>query len=348
VSGSYWFIRNIAVAKRPIPWFGFHLGPISLPATAEIKGSTAVVHYIANSHIWTQFFLPGLAQGLGRAWPLVLALPLGGVFVVASHRHPLERWVGGAFLVGLIAYVFTPVTAAAGGLAFVFNLRYLSPTLLVGFAVGPLALDRLHTRWRSGASILLLTLIAVDMTAGNHERTPAWPQGRLSIAILAGAAVVAATVMLPKLRRMGLLRAAIAGLVIVAMSAAAGWWIQRNYLEHRYVAAGLPLDRINSYFRNVRNATVAVVGTVEIYPMFGLDLSNRVTPLTEHGGTNPCAQWHQILSTQYRYIVIAKFGFGTRALPPSDWFNTSAATAVVTDRNGIVYRMDGPLRPTAC
>ncbi len=347
-SGSYWFVRNIAVADRPIPWFGFHLGPISLPATAHISGSTAVAHYIANGQMWTKVFLPGLAKGLGPVWPLVLALALGGLVVSAGRRPLLDRVVGGAFLVGLIAYVYTPVTGAAGGLAFAFNLRYLGPTLLVGLAVWPLALDHFSAGWRRGASILLVAVVAVDLTAGNHERTPASPQGYVLVAILAGAAVITAAVMLPKLQRMTLLHAAIAGLLVVVVAVTAGWWIQRNYLQHRYLAAGLPLDRVNAYFRNIRNATVAVVGTVQIYPMFGLNLSNRVTPVTKYRGANPCVQWQQILSTQYRYIVVAQFGFGSPELPPRGWFDTSAATPVVHEHDGTVYRIEGPLRPAAC
>jgi len=350
-SGSYWFGRNLALAHRPIPSFGFNLGPISLPATVTLSGSTALSHYLTDGHVWSTIFLPGLAQALGRAWPLIVVLPLAGALVVVITGRPLERLVGFAVAAGAVAYIFTPGTAAAGGLAFVFNVRYLSPLLLLGFALWPLALPDTGQRWRVYASLVMFGLV-VDATSGNHEGTAAWPRELLLVAVVAGLAVLAAVIAGPRLPRPSNWgRPVAAGLLIVATVVGAGWWIQRDYLEHRYLRSGLALDRVNAVFRNVRSARVAVIGAITVYPMFGLNLSNRVTTLTGTYQTNvnPCVVWHDLFFGHFRYVVLTKSGFAVASLPPREWFTSDpTATKVFDDGHSVVYRLSGPLRPTSC
>lgn len=58
----------------------------------------------------------------------------------------------------------------------------------------------------------------------------------------------------------------------------AGWREQRIYLRDRYRLPNLsePVEPIASVLRRVSHARVAVTGFNETYPLYGLDLSNRV------------------------------------------------------------------------
>jgi hypothetical protein len=353
ISGGYWFLRNVIRAHNPVPYYAVHLGPISLPAPGKLSKffAESVADHLTDGFVWRRYFLPGLAQGLGRAWPLLLVLPVAGaIWVGVRGSVPIERVAGLAVLVGLVAYVFTPITAGSGGLGFVFNLRYASPALLLGFALFPLALARLGSRWREGVSILLLGLVALDATARDSERTTAWPQKYFLVALLVGLAVVTLPVAWRFLRR-PVWRSRIAAVGVVAVTAAliGGWWVQRSYLQDRYGRVGLPHDTINRYFRGVRNSTVAVFGTVEIYPMSGLDLSDRVTKMV--GSLDPhvnrCQEWQSILAGRYRYVVVTKDLYDPH--PPQSWFtNDPAATRVVHQGTDVVYRIDGTLHPAEC
>jgi hypothetical protein len=353
VFGGYWFLRNIAAVRNPLPYFSFHFGPLSLPAPARNPGAT-VASYLTDGHVWREFFLPGLSSGLGRGWVIVLALALGGaVFVVIRGRNSLERLTAAMVLVGAIAYVFTPLTAAGGGLSFVFNLRYLIPVLVVGFALWPLMLDAASAFQRQTVCVCLLGLIALDATAANHERMRAWPWGHLLAGVLVGAGVVGAVLLLVYLaRRVDTPRFVVAAFLVVAAGVAVSWPVQRRYLEHRYIDAGLHTDAINAYFRDVHHAQVAVIGTVEAYPMFGLDLSNRVTKLvgrSDSGGRDPCREWRQLLSGKYRYVVLTTFGLVGASRPPQEWFTEDpAATVVARDGDSVAYHLTGALHPPDC
>jgi hypothetical protein len=353
VFGGYWFVRNIAAVHNPLPYFSFHLGPLSLSAPAKNPGAS-VASYLTDGHVWREFFLPGLSSGLGRGWVLVLAFALGGAVVVMIRGgNSLERLAAATVLVGAIAYVFTPLTAAGGGLSFVFNLRYLIPVLVVGLALWPLALDAARAFQRRIACVVLLGLIAVDATAANHERIPAWPWGHLLAGVLIAAGVVGAVLLLLYVftRWAGTTRFVVAGLLVVVV-VAVSWPIQRHYLEHRYIDAGLHLDAINAYFRDVRHADVAVIGTVEAYPMMGLDLSNRVTKLVGRSGgagRGPCREWHDLISGNYRYVVLTAFGLVEGSRPPEEWFTEDpGASVVVRDGNSVVYRLTSALHPPGC
>jgi hypothetical protein len=353
VFGGYWFVRNIAAVGNPLPYFSFHLGPLSLPAPARNPGA-AVAGYLTDGHVWREFFLPGLSSGLGRGWLLVLAFALGGaVFLVIRGRNSLERLTAGMVLVGAIAYVFTPLTAAGGGLSFVFNLRYLIPVLVIGLALWPLTLNAASAWQRQTACVVMLGLIALDATAANHERIRAWPWGHLLAGLLVVAGVVGAALLLLSFARWaGTPRFVVASLLVVAAGVAVSWPVQRQYLRHRYVDAGLHTDAINAYFRDVHHADVAVIGTVEAYPMYGLDLSNRVTKLVGRSGgvgRDPCREWRQLLSGKYRYVVLTAFGLVGASRPPPEWFTEDPAASVVArDGESVAYHLTGALHPPDC
>src|SRR5207249_9291889 len=113
-------------------------------------------------------------QGLGRVWPLVLAVLLVAiVLLVVSGPTGTHRLIGAVLVAGVIGYVFTPLT---GGFGFVFNLRYLAPILVVAFVLLPTVLPSSPIARRITSGALLLILVA-DLTMPNRERVAAWPAG---------------------------------------------------------------------------------------------------------------------------------------------------------------------------
>ena len=343
-TGAYWFLRNWVGTGTPLPWFDIEVGPVSMPAEVHEVGTT-FASKIGDGGAWRDVYLPGLSRALGRGWPVVLALAVtGGLLAIVRGRRPLERLAGVVVLAGMAGYTITPLT---GGFSFVFNLRYLTPVLLVGLALLPRLLP--GDTWRRVALGVGAVLVAVGAAASHHERVPAWPAGVVLpaavVVLLAagGAALVARTV--------GPQRTAAAAL-LVGLAVGGGWPAQRHYLSRRYVDAGLHMDEVHDYFRGVRDARVAVFGTDETLPMFGLDLSNEVRRGDEPGfeeGPDPCRSWRRELGGRFDYIVLTRFGFSLYLSPPEDVIASDpAATEVVRQGDSVAYRLDGPLDPAAC
>lgn len=72
------------------------------------------------------------------------------------------------------------------------------------------------------------------------------------------------------------------------------------------------MDAVHEHFRTVSGSRVAVLGTDETYPMFGLDLSNRVRRADEAGWDDgdPCVAWRRLLADRFHHVVLTQFGFG--------------------------------------
>jgi hypothetical protein len=190
----------------------------------------------------------------------------------------------------------------------------------------------------------------VGATSPHRERIEAWPTDELVPAVLVGVAVLLGAALLARPARSAALSVALAA-IVAGGAVGGGWWMQRHYLDHRYVDAGLHSDRIYERFRNVRDSRVAVIGTVEVLPMFGLDFSNRVAQLVGAGDrdTEPCTRWRALLDGNYRYVVLDNFGVVFAAGPPAEWFTQDASvTEVLREGESVVYRVDGELRPPEC
>ncbi len=314
------------------------------------QGPTLIDEGLLDGATWRRNYLPGLHRGLGAAWFAVLVLGILGAALMVFHRHrPLDRIVGLVALAGVVAYLFTP---QSGGVPFVFNLRYLSPMLLVGLVVLPLSAPT-TVRWRWGQLLVSVCLVAIGATASHHERVPAWPGEALLPGVVA--ALAATLFVVVRLRRPAGKRISPAVLValLAAVVAISGWPLQREYLEHRYAGRGLlPDNAIPAYFRGVRNARVIVFGEVESYPLFGLDLSNRVTlgsdppPRPSH---DVCRWWRKRLGDHYDYIAVTTFGFGYFGRPPEEVISDDPASTTVLHRgHSAIYRLRGPLHPDRC
>ncbi len=360
-AGCYWFLRNLILVGNPVPFVNVSIGPLSIHSADADTGAaaTAMAHYFTNGTIWRTQFLPGLHDALGPTWPLILgAAIVGALFAVVPGRPPLERFVGAATLVGVLAFPLTPLTAAAGGAGFVFALRYLAPVLVLGFVLLALRVARASTAWRLGVTLALLGLAILN--ACLHEllddRMPAWPADGNTSGAVAGLLVFAVVVAIVLLRNrqvshLGRVGWTAASIGAVALVVTGGWFTQRRYFEGRYDGPGLVQPATQVPFRGIRDASVAVFGTPEVYPMFGPDLSNRVTtPNGPSQGSSValCRAWKRILSGRYDYIVLGHV-FIVAFSPSQSWFTTDpAAVPIVRTADYAVFRLDGRLDPGRC
>jgi len=169
LGGGYWYLRNLIIAGNPLPQ-ATSIGPIALPHPERLQEGRPnfnIVHYATDTGVWRHYFEPGLHQAFGSLWPLViLAAIAGGLLALLRGRDRILRWAGGVALFGLIAYVFTPLSAAGidgAPVGFSINIRYVIPPLLLGVVLLPLAIRRLDG-WRQWTLLgaLLLVLVVTD------------------------------------------------------------------------------------------------------------------------------------------------------------------------------------------
>ena len=143
--GGYWYLRNLIAAGNPLPQLE-SLGPISLPHPERLQEGRpdfSVVHYATDTGVWREYFVPGLHHAFGLLWPLVIAGAVAGALLALLWgRSRLLRWLGAVALFGMVAYLFTPLSAAGAEgapVGFSINIRYAIPALLAGLALFPLA-----------------------------------------------------------------------------------------------------------------------------------------------------------------------------------------------------------------
>jgi hypothetical protein len=345
--GAYWFVRNWVGQGNPLPWFGVKLGPIEFTKSIHEQPSSLIS--LASRSGWNHVYLPGLAEAFGMMWWLVGAIFLAGtVILIVRGPGAIGRILGFAALAGGIAYASAPLT---GGFGFVFNLRYLAPSMLITFAVLPFHVvhAKANTRWwiaLGGAALVL-----IDGIFAPGDNLTAWPTDYLLQGILVALAGLALWLLL---RGTTWGRPAIAGGVAIAMAFVVFWPIQRHYEQRRYMRTSLTQDLPDRYFRNVRHARVGVFGTYT-YPMFGLDLSNRVEQLEAPNTTSAldrCRLTRTMLTGKFDYIVItANLGLVGLAVPPVSeqvFTGDPGATVVANDRVNSVIRLTGVLNPNLC
>lgn len=357
--GGYWYLRNLIHTGNPLPWID-SLGPISLPAPDQALGGReahSVLGYLTDGAVWSDWFLPGLREGLWVVWPVILAAALLGLALallpLARRRAEMsnsgwrrddeahqERQKGPSAEVGALAGMVGMATAVAWFVAptsasgpdgmprgFESGLRYLAPALVLGLALLPTApFLRKRLAQPKGAWLSF----GVDSTT------------KLNHALLRRGPIAAA------------------GAVALVLAVAVGYPVQRHYLENRYADPSFTAPGLNAAFawsRDVSDARIATTSTRQ-YPLFGTDLSNQVDYLgTEqpHGGfesPTTCQSWLRLLSEgDYDYVITTRDREeqGKPPYPPSaQWTKEAGAKVLLKEPPTVVFQLNSRLDSSAC
>jgi hypothetical protein len=337
--GGYWYLRNLAHSGNPLPWIR-DLGPIDLPAPEQALGGReahSVLGYLTDGTVWSDWFLPGLHDGLWLIWPLLLAAALAGLLLAllaprgsfrtdSDRKEPRDLTLALAGLVGLataLAWLVAPTSASGpDGMprGFESGLRYLAPALVLGLALLPAA-----PSVRAWLSFLPDRAEKLNHALGERP------------GLVAGAASAA-----------------------LLLAIGVGYPVQRHYLENRYADPSFTAPGLNAAFawaHDVSDARIATTSTRQ-YPLFGTDLSNHVQYLgTEqpHGGfesPGACRQYLQLLDDgDYDYAIATRDRTepGKPPYPPSArWTEAAGAKVVLKEPPTVVFQVPERLRPSAC
>jgi hypothetical protein len=312
LGGGYWYLRNLIVAGNPLPQ-ATSIGPISLPHPERLQEGRPnfdIVHYATDTGVWHHYFAPGLHEAFGAFWPLVTAGAVaGGLLALFRSRDSVLRWMGAVALLGLLAYLFTPLSAAGVEgvpVGFSINIRYVIPALLLGLVLLPTAPRRLQG-WREWTllSFLLAILVLTDRSDAvlrDPARifglalafllvvTPAvliwgvsvvWPrpaggavggtapEDALATAGGGGSPAVTGPAGRP---RGSLVVSALIGLVLLVL--AVGYPLQRHYLRDRFAAGseipGLQMEAAYHWARDSQDTRIGIAGTTAGFLQYGL------------------------------------------------------------------------------
>lgn len=365
--GGYWYLRNLAHSGNPLPWFD-SLGPLSLPAPDQALGGReghSVLSYLTDGSVWSDWFLPGLHDGLTLLWPLFAALAFAGLLLcLTGSRHPTVRsrfephcepnldrdWVlqlvGFVGIAVIVAWLIAPTSASGPeGMprGFESGLRYLAPALVLGLAVLPAALLP-WVAWGGVPGKARRPVFRPASTAGKRLRSWRKTQQRPGTP--------------PHDRTRGPLAAGVALVLLAAI--AIGYLVQRHYLENRYANPSFAAPGLNAAFKwadPLSGARIATASTRQ-YPLYGTDLSNRVQYVGEeqpHGGfTAPtnCKQWRHILNAgHYDYVVTTRDRIdpGKPVYPDSTrWTEGLGVEEILRVPPTAVFKLKGPLDPASC
>ncbi len=386
LGGGYWYLRNLIVAGNPLPQ-ATGIGPIGLPHPDRLQEGRPdfnIVHYATDTGIWRDYFEPGLHQAFGALWPLVIVLAVaGGLLALLRGRETILRWMGAVALLGLLAYVFTPLSAAGAEgapVGFGINIRYVIPPLLLGmvllaaqpwFGRREVKEERgggFWPRWgweEWGLLVGLLLLLVITDRADAALRDPARTFG-VPLALI--------VVVIPAALLFARARGAARGVVIGGFAAlgllllAIGYPLQRDYLRDRFgpesEVPGLQLDSAYQWARDESDARIGIVGTTAgflQYGFFGTDLSNRVVYLGEkgpHGAYNAiptCAGFRlAVNAADLDYLVTSPFlNFISTSdpvpSPEARWLRGEPAVKPILHSGPVtVWKVQGQLDPRAC
>jgi hypothetical protein len=386
LGGAYWFLRNLIVAGNPLPQ-ATSIGPISLPHPERLQEGRpdfSIVHYATDTGVWRDYFEPGLHQAFGALWPLVIAAAIaGGLFALLRGREAILRWAGAVALFGLLAYVFTPLSAAGADgapVGFGINIRYAIPPLLLGlvllaaqpwFSRSPSAERRTGGFWPRwgweewGLLAGLLLLLVITDRADAALRDPARTFG-IPLALV----VVVAPAGLLFARARGAARGVVIGgfTALALLVLAIGYPLQRDYLGDRFGpesdVPGMRLDSAYQWARDESDARIGIAGATAgflQYGFFGTDLSNRVVYLGEkgpHGAFNAiptCAAFRAAVNAaDLDYLVTSPFlNFISTSHPVSSpearWLRGDPAAEPIKRSGPVtIWKLDGHLDPATC
>lgn len=372
--GGWWYLRNLIAAGNPLPQVE-RLGPVDLPGPDRLQQGRPdfpVIHYLTDTGVWRDYFVPGLEQGFGRLWPVLLALAVGGV-VALVFRGPgrLTRAHGAAALLALCAYLVTPLGAAGPEghpTAFAINLRFLAPALALAIVLIPLLpwFDR-GRKLRVALGAVLVLLFAVTWADHPLTSTSGAAFGILLAILTVGLPAAVWLLRDRALRLPGRPRLApvLAAAATAILLVGVGWPLSQSYFDSRYrqfePAGGLaePYD----WARETSGARIGLAGTTAGFRQFGFygpDLSNRVIYIGREapaGGFDAIGECEAFVdavdAADLDYLVTSPhLSFldyeHPQPSPERRWVEGDPALAPVVDGPVEVWRVDGRLDPSRC
>ncbi|MGE0067613.1 MAG: hypothetical protein AB7T48_09705, partial [Solirubrobacterales bacterium] len=375
LGGGFWYLRNLVVAGSPLPAVE-SIGPISLPHPDRLQVGRPdfnIVHYATDTGIWSEYFSPGLHDAFGALWPLVV----GGAVVAAlwalfGGRDRIVRGIGAVALFGMLAYLFTPLSAAGAEgepVGFAINVRFVVPALLVGLALLPLprAFDQPRRQWG-----LMAALVVVFLLTDRPDEALRDPSRPFALLLVVLALAIPAALLLARQRgtARGLVIGACAALALVVV--AVGYPVQRHYLDSRFAndgpeqewIPGMDLDSAYRWARGVEDARIGLAGTsagFAGYGFYGTDLSNEVRYLGvrgPHGAFNAipdCAGFRAAVNAaELDYLVTSPFLNFLHPdqpvpSPEARWLRgEDAVTPLLRSGPVTVWKVGGELDPAGC
>jgi hypothetical protein len=343
LGGGYWYLRNLVHTGNPLPWID-SIGPISPPAPDQALGGReahSVLGYLIDGTVWSDWFLPGLHDGLWLIWPLILLASIGSLLLaLARGANPALRIAGLVGFAAAFSWLVAPTSASGpegSPRGFESGLRYLAPALVLGLSVLPAALLPRVARWRGSPIAEGARSASEHMGEGHRDRTrgPATTGTRRSLAFVSLA-------------------------VVLALAIALGYPLQRHYLDHRYANPSFTTPGLNAAFawsRDIEDARIATTSTRQ-YPLFGTDLSNDVEFVGSeqpHGGfvaPSTCRAWRRLINAgDYDYVVASRDRIEPGKPPYPDsarWTEGRQARVVLREPPAMVFRISGPLDPSGC
>jgi hypothetical protein len=373
--GTFWYLRNLVVAGNPIPEMK-SLGPISLPHPERLQEGRPefdIAHYATDTGVWRHYFAPGLHEAFGSLWPLVVFGAAAAALLALLHgRDRIVRWMGAVALFGLLAYLFTPLSAAGAEgepVGFGINIRYVIPALLAGIVLVPLDrwIDGRRAQWGLIGALVLVFLVTNRPDEALHDQARVF-----ALAFVIVAVGVPALLFYARSRGAGpaVVTAAVGGLLIAVV--AIGYPLQRHYLEGRFANTGskeeqipgMDLNKAYRWARGVDHARIGLAGTTAgfaSYGFYGTDLTNHVAYLGEegaHGAFNAiptCAAFRAAINdADIDYLVTAPFlNFlhpGKPIVSPeARWLRGKGAVSPLLREGQVtVWKVEGRLDPGAC
>jgi hypothetical protein len=355
VTGLFWYIRDWALYGSPAPSVSLKIAGVGFSAVSMpvIAGTDlTVAHYLRDPQIIRHWFIPALHADFGWLWPLILALPLIGVFSACRPgRARVDRVIAAAAAFAFVFYLLTP-SGAEGPPGqpslFVSNVRYATPALILGL----MALVR--DPWLSRRRELAPALLALEVVMILPKRFWSGDFVRSGLAAAALCALIVAVVYLAWRTGTALALGALA--VLTVLAAVAGFPLERHYLRNRYASTATPTQALFAWSRGLTDTRIGGVGFPVLYPFYGASFSNQVRYVGQAGAHHAfndyasCSSWVSAVNAgRYQYIAVLPRADGLYDYPRfATWTGQAGGVLVFNNSAGSVFRIDRPLTARRC